>query len=100
MGELKTSVKNAIEAFKVSDACDLTINACRRTNKWIADLEPWKMKAEEQAPLRAACLRVLLEAIYVLGHFFAPYTPSAAEAIFKKLQTEPVQIASLNDAFK
>ncbi|CAE7753219.1 metG [Symbiodinium sp. CCMP2592] len=60
--ELKASVSEAFEAYRLSDAADFTVRAAAATNKWIADLEPWKMKAEDQKARRSACLRKLLEA--------------------------------------
>lgn len=96
---LKSTVREAFEAYRLSEAADLTIRACSATNKWIADLEPWKMKADDKQPLRVACCRMLLEAVYVLAHFFGPFIPAAAEAIFQKLGTPPKPIAQLSDQF-
>jgi methionine--tRNA ligase beta chain len=42
---------------------------------------------------------MLLESVYVLAHFFAPFVPAAAEAIFKKLGTPPRPIPTLADTF-
>lgn len=97
--ELKASVSEAFEAYRLSDAADLTVRAAAATNKWIADLEPWKMKAEDQQARRSACLRKLLEAVYVLAHFFAPFIPVAAEAIFGKVGQPPRPIPDLRDDF-
>ncbi|CAE7558240.1 metG [Symbiodinium natans] len=97
--ELKASVSEAFEAYRLSDAADLTVRAAGATNKWIADLEPWKMKAAEQQALRSACLRKLLEAVYALAHFFAPFIPIAAEAIFAKVGQPPRPIPELRDDF-
>jgi len=41
----------------------------------------------------------LLEAVYVLAHFFAPFIPTAADAIFKKVGTEPRPIPQLGEDF-
>lgn len=98
LAALKAGVREAMENFRLSEAADLTIRACGATNKWIADLEPWKMKADKEA-LKVACLRLLLEAVYVLAHFFAPFIPAAAEAIFQKLSTPPTPIPKLADSF-
>mmetsp|Transcript_61076 Transcript_61076/g.126481 ORF Transcript_61076/g.126481 Transcript_61076/m.126481 type:complete len:677 (-) Transcript_61076:129-2159(-) len=97
--ELKASVSEAFEAYRLSDAADFTVRAAAATNKWIADLEPWKMKAEDQQARRSACLRKLLEAVYVLAHFFAPFIPVAAEAIFTKVGQPPRPIPELRDDF-
>mmetsp|Transcript_24475 Transcript_24475/g.70244 ORF Transcript_24475/g.70244 Transcript_24475/m.70244 type:complete len:863 (+) Transcript_24475:138-2726(+) len=98
LAALKASVREAIDNFRLSEAADFTMRACGATNKWIADLEPWKMKEGKEA-LRAACLRLLLEAVYVLAHFFSPFIPLAAEAIFQKLGTQPRPIPQLGESF-
>jgi len=99
LAELKASTHQAFEQFRLNEAADLAIRACGATNKWIAALEPWKMKDAEQQPLKAACCRLLLEAVYVLGHFFAPFMPIAGEAIFRKVGEKPRPIPKLNDSF-
>jgi len=96
---LKTSVRAAFESYRLSEAADLTVRACAATNKWIADLAPWKMKGDETQQLRTASCRVLIEAVYVLAHFFAPFIPRAAEAIFQKLGNPPKSISQLADNF-
>jgi len=84
LAALKQTVRNAFEQYRLSEAADLIVKACGTTNKWIADLEPWKMK-EDKKELRSACCRLLVEAVYVLAHFFAPFIPTAGEAIFNKI---------------
>jgi len=96
---LKTSVRTAFEAYRLSEAADFTVRACAATNKWIADLAPWKMKGDETQEMRTACCRMLIEAVYVLAHFFAPFVPRATEAIFQKLGTPPKPIPQLADNF-
>mmetsp|Transcript_10440 Transcript_10440/g.23692 ORF Transcript_10440/g.23692 Transcript_10440/m.23692 type:complete len:679 (+) Transcript_10440:68-2104(+) len=99
LAELKKSVQEVMISYRLSEACDLIIAACGSTNKWIADLEPWKMKEESLQAQRALCCRLLLEAVYVLAHFFAPFIPIAGEAIFRKLGTEPRPIPELSNDF-
>jgi methionine--tRNA ligase beta chain len=97
--EMKKATTEAFAGFRLSEAADLAVNAAKATNKWIADLEPWKMKDESKQVLKASTLRVLVEAVYVLAHFFAPFLPTAAEAIFKKLNVAPTAIPDLSDDF-
>jgi len=97
--EFRAAVNLAFSEYRLSDGAELTVKASAATNKWIADLEPWKMKTPEQQPERGACLRLLLESVYVLAHFFAPFIPVAADAIFKKLGTPPKAIPELSDTF-
>jgi len=100
LAELKSSVRQAFEAYDLSGAADLAVRAAAATNKWIAGYEPWKMKEEAKQELRATCLRMLLEAVYVLAHFFGPFIPTAAEAIFKKVGEAPRPIPELKDDFQ
>merc|ERR1711972_1292583 len=65
----------------------------------MGELEPWKIKDESKAALRDSILRLLLEAVYVLSHFFAPFVPTAADAIFKKLCKPAMAIPDLSDSF-
>jgi len=48
---------------------------------------------------RATCCRLLLEAVYVLTHFFGPFIPSGGDAILKKLNVAPMAIPDLSDKF-
>merc|ERR1719335_685527 len=57
------------------------------------------MKGEEQQALKVSVVRMLLEAVYALAHFFAPFVPMAAEAIFTKVGTPPMAIPDLQDNF-
>eukprot|EP00933_Yihiella_yeosuensis_P081703 TRINITY_DN95376_c0_g1_i1.p1 TRINITY_DN95376_c0_g1~~TRINITY_DN95376_c0_g1_i1.p1 ORF type:complete len:879 (-),score=239.63 TRINITY_DN95376_c0_g1_i1:188-2797(-) len=95
--ELKTECAKAYTTFQLEVAAQLTVRAAAATNKWIAVLEPWKMKDESQKELRGACLRVLLEAVYILAHFFGPFIPDAAEAIFKKVGATARPIPELSN---
>jgi len=99
LAQLKKGVAEAMDGHRFMEAANLTITASGATNKWLADIAPWKMKEEERQAERAACLRLLLEAIYVLAHFFAPFIPLAAAAIFKKLSTPARPITDLSDSF-
>jgi len=100
LAELKSSVRQAFESYDLSGAADLAIRAAAATNKWIAGYEPWKMKEEAKQELRATCLRMLLEAVYVLAHFFGPFIPTAAEAIFKKVGEAARPFSQLKDDFQ
>jgi len=99
LAELKKATITAFANYRLSEAAELVIRASSATNKWIADLEPWKMKDASLEQKKAACLRLLLEAVYVLAHFFAPFIPTASEAIFKKLGSPAKAIPKLSDKF-
>jgi len=99
LAKLKAETTKAFLEYRLSDAADLAVAAGTDTNKWVQILAPWNMKDDSQVALRATCCRMLLEAVYVLAHFFGPFIPSGAEAILKKLNVPPTAIPDLNDKF-
>mmetsp|Transcript_80746 Transcript_80746/g.215524 ORF Transcript_80746/g.215524 Transcript_80746/m.215524 type:complete len:486 (+) Transcript_80746:1081-2538(+) len=92
---LRSETENAMQNYWLNQAAKLVRDATADTNKWIADLEPWKMKDPSLAEKRADVIRLCIEAVYILAHFFAPFTPIAADAIFKKVGAQPRPIADL-----
>jgi len=62
-------------------------------------LEPWNKKEEKDKPFQATCIRLLVETVYVLAHFFAPFIPIAAEAIAKKVGSPLMAIPDLKNNF-
>ena len=93
--ELLSKVDHAMLQGQVSVGAELVAQACKDTNKWLADAEPWKMKGDPVG--KAACVRVLLESVYVLAHLYAPYIPLASAAVFKKLGTTARCLTALGD---
>lgn len=69
----------------LQDACALTMEALRETNKFLQESEPWMRKAEEDRPYRLECVRVCLEAVYCLTHLLVPFIPIAGTRVFEKL---------------
>jgi methionyl-tRNA synthetase len=53
------------------------------------------MKGDENDGNRKTCVRTTLEAIYACAHFLAPFIPTGADKIFKKLNQAPVCITEL-----
>jgi methionyl-tRNA synthetase len=93
---LRKEVTAAVDATLLMAAAEKVNLAAQATNKWIADLEPWKMKKPEEQTRRLQILRVLAEAVFVLAHFYAPFIPIAAEAIVKKFQAPTTTLPKLN----
>lgn len=83
------------DALGTKEAADVAQRACAATNKWLADLEPWKMKQAEEQPRRLEVLKVLLEAVYVLLHLYAPFIPTAAAAILRKFKAPAKSLGEL-----
>ena len=74
-----------------------SLDAVRATNKYITDMEPWKMKDDPVG--RTRVVKSTLEAVYVLAHFMAPYIPDAVAKIFERLGTKPRPIKELSPKF-
>lgn len=100
LAELGASVAEYMKSFRVSYAADEVIKACGATNKWITELAPWLLKKEEEQALKTASIRMLLEAVYVLAHYFAPFIPVASTAIFDKLGVPPRRLTDLSEDFR
>lgn len=75
--EFEKSFCEAMEDARTGDATDLVMKNCAAANQWIAEIEPWKMNKTKPEEAKAV-IRLLLESIYILAHFFAPFIPQAA----------------------
>ena len=73
----RAQCRDCAARFDLAGYAQTVMAAQRAANKWITDLEPWKMKDAAKFPERDATLRLLLEACYALALFFAPLTPHA-----------------------
>jgi len=99
LDELKAATSKAYLEYRLSEAADLAVGAANDTNKWLNDNAPWNLKDEKDKDVRATRCRVLLEAVYILAHFFGPFVPAAAEAVLKKIGQAPMAIPDLSDKF-
>ena len=95
VGALKTSTEAAIAAHQLDVAAGYAIGVLNNTNKYLTDTEPWHMKADD--PQRLVVVRTTLEAIYVASLYLQPYLIDGANAVFKKLNTPPRPLHSLED---
>ncbi len=98
--DIKEYVQKMDAAFKNlrnCEAANAVAHACSLGNKWLAVLEPWKMK--DDVAKRDIAVRQMLEVVYVLAHLFSPFIPRACAAIFKKLNTEPVAMVTLKNDY-
>lgn len=83
----RSDIERSFTEYDVKAACYKAMEYGRAANKWLTELEPWKMKDPSQFAKRDAVVRLLLEVVYVLAHFFAPFLPVACTSIFLKLNT-------------
>ncbi|CEM01471.1 unnamed protein product [Vitrella brassicaformis CCMP3155] len=96
LDELKEETDRLMDEFCLQEALDAVVEACNKTNKYLQDRAPWAIKEADE---RAAVVRTVLEAVYVLAHFFEPTIPQAATRIFDKLNTPKKAIKDLSCAF-
>merc|ERR1712130_584937 len=82
----------------LSKGAELTMDALRKCNDWMAKKEPWKL-AKNQKKEKLKIIRSILECIYVLAHFMEPYTPRASQQIFNDLNHKKKTIKTLNANF-
>jgi len=84
--------------FDIMGAREITFEAARNVNNWLAKLEPWKMK-EGQAALRVAVVRAALEAVFVLAHLLAPLLPLAATEMLHRLGAPARPVSKLSAGY-
>lgn len=61
------------------------MEALRETNKFLQEEEPWMKKDEKDHPRRLECVRVCLEAVYMVSHILVAFLPTACSRVFQKL---------------
>jgi len=88
---------DAYEEFRMSEACDLVMEALRATNRWVTEHAPWHIKDDPVAQQRV--VRTALEAIYAAAHFLSPYLVSGSAKIAAKLNTPLIPIVQLRGTF-
>ena len=81
---LRATLGDAMAKFDVASYAQAVMAAARASNKWVTDLEPWKMK-DDLAQKRTETLRLLLEACYALALFLAPLVPRAATFALRRV---------------
>ena len=84
LGALRDQSARAMAGVDVGAYAKQVMACCRDANKWVADLEPWKMK-DDRAAKRQEVLRLLLEACYALALFLAPLAPRAATFALRRV---------------
>jgi methionyl-tRNA synthetase len=90
-------LEGLFKAHLIGDAAALIRQRTSDTNKWLADSAPWAVK--DDAVNKATLIRIALEAVYVLAHFWAPFIPVAATVIFDKVGQGPRIVSSLKPGF-
>ena len=95
IAELRNSYKDAFNRYAISEAAGIVRTATCSVNEWLTKQEPWKVKDQV---VKGSIVRTLVESVYILGHFWAPFIPVAAEKIFAKLAHVPIVISELKQS--
>ena len=95
---LRASLGEAMEKLDVAAYAQAAMAAARGCNKWVTELEPWKMK-DDLAVKRTETLRLLLEACYALALLLAPLVPRAATFALRRVGGAPAPVATLRPTF-
>ena len=82
--------------FEIQVAVEALCAATSETNKYLTDLAPWKSKDVE---FKNETVGVVLDAVYVLAHFFAVFCPDGAASVFESLAHPPTEIRKLSPTF-
>ena len=98
LGSLRNDATKAMASLDVGAYAKRVMACCRDANKWVADLEPWKMK-DDSADKRQEVLRLLLEACYALSLFLAPLAPRAATFALRRVGGQPMATSLLKVDF-
>jgi len=93
--ELFNKVEELMSQFKIQQAYEVVLNCVKITNKYLADIEPWKLKEPHHMPLKLKCLRTALEALFILGHFYLPLIPKAMTALFNNFALSPMTLSKI-----
>eukprot|EP01043_Picozoa_sp_COSAG02_P034105 COSAG02_NODE_2366_length_9052_cov_1.784541_4_plen_1632_part_00 len=85
-------------AYKLDYGMYAAVAAAHDCNKYLADMEPWKMK-EGQETKRATVVRSALEGCLILAHLLSPVIPEACATILEKLNFKQVPLTDLSEKF-
>lgn len=84
--------------YKLDYAIYAAVAAAHDCNKYLADMEPWKMKAGEETK-RATVVRSSLEGCVILAHLLSSVIPDACATILAKLKFTAVPLTELSEKF-
>jgi len=93
--ELKHQVDELMSKFQIHRAFESVLNCMKITNKYLADIAPWKLTEDNQMPIKLKCVRTALEALYILGHFYLPIIPNSMVTLFNNFDLKPITLVEL-----
>lgn len=84
---VKQAMEGYLDVFRFRDALKEAMMLARIGNKYLADMEPWKL-VKSDAARTATIMHVALQIAANLAIAFEPFTPFAAERLRRMLQME------------
>ena len=94
VSRLRDETEAAYKHFALHQATELAVAAVAATNKYVTDMAPWHMAADD--PRRRVVARSLLESIYVCACFLQPVLVQACPKVFTMLNAPPRPIRTLS----
>jgi methionyl-tRNA synthetase len=80
------AVSEAIDGFRLADACELLIELAKRANKYVDETAPWVLAKDEDLRGRlGTVLYNLIEVCRFLGVLLEPFMPATAKEILRQL---------------
>lgn len=83
----QAAIDKNLEGFRFREALTEAMNLARFGNKYLADLEPWKLQKEDPEAVKGIMFNALNITAY-LAQAFDPFMPEAADRIRKMLGIE------------
>lgn len=91
---IKAQLEDLLNNFRFRDAQKETMNLARIGNKYLADMEPWKL-AKTDMERTATILNLALQIAANLSIAFEPFLPFSSEKLRKMLNIEHAEWAQL-----
>jgi len=90
----KAELERLLDTFHFRDAQREAMNLARIGNKYLADMEPWKL-AKTDMPRVATIMNLALQICANLAVAFDPFQPFSMTKLYKMLNLEPLKWNSL-----
>lgn len=87
--DVKENVERLLDIYHFRDAQKEAMNLARIGNKYLADMEPWKL-AKTDMPRVATIMNIALQITANLAIAFEPFLPFSMEKLNKMLNVEPL----------
>ena len=86
-------MERLLDTYHFRDAQKEAMNLARIGNKYLADMEPWKL-AKTDMPRVATIMNIALQITANLAIAFEPFLPFSMEKLNKMLNVEPLGMES------